>query len=197
MPCGPDSQRSKRDEAGQRDYAADIRLACGGDDAAFVRLLQRYEGRLVTHMGRFSANPVELEDLVQDVIVELYSSISTLKNPGSFPNWLWRIATRVGYRYWTKCGRDRDVLKGLMRSSERELRPVSSSAFSGHLYERDHLLASLEPIERRIMTFRYFQDMSYGEIARQMGWSAVRVRVRAHRARAKLRKILSDDVHTY
>jgi len=65
----------------------------------------------------------------------------------------------------------------------------SPSEAAQHLHE---LLAQLRPKERLILSLVYFERCDLKEIASRMGWSVNLVRVRAHRARQKLKKMLEE-----
>ncbi len=52
-------------------------------------------------------------------------------------------------------------------------------------------LNQLTAEDRMVITLLYFEELSVKEIADLLGWSAINVKVRAHRSRNKLRKIIS------
>jgi RNA polymerase sigma-70 factor, ECF subfamily len=56
------------------------------------------------------------------------------------------------------------------------------------------LLARLKPDDRLILTLIAVDEMSVVEIAKVTDWSVAKVKVRAHRARASLRRVLSEFV---
>ena len=56
------------------------------------------------------------------------------------------------------------------------------------------LLARLKPDDRLILTLIAVEEMSVVEIARVTDWSVAKVKVRAHRARASLRRVLSEFI---
>jgi RNA polymerase sigma-70 factor (ECF subfamily) len=55
----------------------------------------------------------------------------------------------------------------------------------------DHLLATLKPIERLVIDLLYLQGRSVEEIRKITGWSAALVKVRAFRARQKMKQQLA------
>jgi RNA polymerase sigma-70 factor, ECF subfamily len=167
--------------------------ACSGDDEAFVEILRLHEERIVSHMRRFTHDWADVEDLVQDVIVEVYLSLPMFNHRGSFSNWLHRIASRVGYRYWNRRTKEQQAKEAFAEISDHALGPTATDHSQFDMETLTRLLNRLDPIDRTILNLRYFQDLSNMEIARRMGWDPVRVRVRAHRARAKLQEILEQE----
>jgi len=55
------------------------------------------------------------------------------------------------------------------------------------------LLETLPPKDRLVLTLFYFEGWDMGEIAERVGWSRTLVKVRAHRARRKLRALLEEE----
>jgi RNA polymerase sigma-70 factor (ECF subfamily) len=54
------------------------------------------------------------------------------------------------------------------------------------------LLAQLPPADRLVLTLMYFEEASIEEIARRSGWNKAMVKMRAYRARGRLRRIIED-----
>ena len=75
-----------------------------------------------------------------------------------------------------------------LTSSTNELPPDQRFA-SRQLVE--HLLATLKPVERLAIDLLYLQGRSVEEIRKITGWSAALVKVRAFRARRKMKQQLA------
>jgi len=54
------------------------------------------------------------------------------------------------------------------------------------------LLAGLQPADRFLLVLLEVEGWSVAEIAERLGWSRVNVKVRAHRARQRLRRVLQE-----
>jgi RNA polymerase sigma-70 factor, ECF subfamily len=137
-------------------------------------------------MVRFTRDPRLLEELVQDVFVEAYFSLGGYRGDAPFEHWLQRIATRVGYRYWTRRRREPATVDVHLHEPEVE---VSDSARES----REEVAVALEqlaPRDRLVLTLLYLESRSVAEAADLAGWSETMVKVQAHRARKRLRKLL-------
>lgn len=170
----------------------DIEASLSGDGAAYARLVKRYESDIARQMWRFTRHTEELERLVQDVFVEAYLSLKGFKGRSPFVHWLRRIATRVGYRHWKQRDKQRaalerhaDINVDTLASPEEQ----SPSEAAEYLYR---LLERLPADDRLILTLMYFNECDTREIAERMGWSRTLVKVRAHRARKKLKVLLEQ-----
>ncbi len=81
-------------------------------------------------MTRFTRDERMLEELVHDVFVEAYFSLDGYRGDAPFEHWLQRIATRVGYRYWTRRGREpATVGRASCMSPNRRQRTISKKTW--------------------------------------------------------------------
>jgi len=167
----------------------DIVTTLDGNQVAYERLVKRYQDSVSKWMWRFTRDRAILEELVQEVFVEAWMSLSRFKGKSGFKTWLFTIATRVGYRYWKKKAKDVaitiEVADQLMfDNGEKEITPSEAAEA---LYG---LFSGLTPRNRLVLTLMYFEEMDTKEIAHLTGWTRSMVKVQAYRARNKLRKLL-------
>jgi len=171
----------------------DILASLNGDGEAYRRLVQLYQPQIVRLMWRFTRDKAELECLVEDVFVEAYFSLKGYKGTGPFLHWLKKIATRVGYKYWKQQERaklfveveDFDAVN--VKENADEIDP-SEAAVALHV-----LLGRMETDDRLVLTLMYFEECSIEEIAHRMGWTRAGTKMRAMRARGKLKKIAEKE----
>jgi RNA polymerase sigma-70 factor (ECF subfamily) len=182
---------------------ADVMLvnqARTGDEAAFEELFNRHRRRVSLIASRFFRQREQIEEIVQDSFTKAYFALSDFSNTqeNSFASWLARITFNVCY----------DELRRMKRRPESALSDVSEEesvwlkqhlpAEAGRDVEsatvsRDlaaKLLARLSPEDRLVLVMLDAEGMSVSEIAKLMNWSSPKVKVRAHRARASLRRVL-------
>ena len=170
----------------------DIQASCDGDQEAFRRLVERHENQVAGLLWRFTRDRNTLEELVQETFVQAYFSLPNFRHEGSFAGWLSRIATRVGYRFWKKQARanvyysiqDADLIE------QPEAIDDVDPAAAGRIIH--WLLDQLRQPDRLVLTLMYFEGHSTEEIAQQMGWNRAMVKMRAYRARKKLRAIAEE-----
>jgi RNA polymerase sigma-70 factor (ECF subfamily) len=170
--------------------AEDLRCCVNGDGEGFRRLIERHQGWVSGMMWRFSRDPDTHEDLVQDVFVEAYASLSGYRGRAPFSHWLGRIASRVGYHYWKRQRRERAIetvtleeWHELPQEPDDEMEPARAAEFL------HRLLAQLAPRDRLVLTLRYLENRSVEDTAELTGWSRTMVKVQTFRARSRLRKL--------
>lgn len=168
----------------------DIDATLAGDDAAFGRIVRRYQDLITAQMWRFTRDPIILGELVQDVFVEAFRSLKNFEGKAPLLHWLRRIATRVGYRHWKRTAREREKRETL-EQLRHEIMVVSQPQTPEQSAELLHrVLAELKPRDRLVLTMHYLEGRSTAEIAEWTGWSRAAVKVRAFRARKKLKQML-------
>ncbi|PKL44139.1 MAG: RNA polymerase, partial [Planctomycetes bacterium HGW-Planctomycetes-1] len=134
----------------------------------------------------------ECERLVQDVFVEAYLSLKSYKARGPFPHWLNKIATRVGYKFWKERDKAGQVLP--LEDFDAVEKNSDNQIDTGKAAEILHaLLDRLPRADRLVLTLMYFEECGSEEIARRTGWSRFAVKMRASRARKKLKKIAEKE----
>lgn len=169
----------------------DIKSCLAGDEAAFTRLVNRYQGIIGSQMRRFTNDEYELDELVQEVFVQAWFSLPGYKSKAPFVHWLRKIATRVGYKFWKKRGREKTGKKIISNEMILDLDNVDQLEPSEAAERLKETLAALKPKDRLVLTLYYFEDRDTSEIARMTGWSLTLVKVRMHRARNRLKTLLT------
>ncbi len=174
--------------------AHDIAAAVSGDGEAYRRLVQRYQQEIAHQMYRFSRDSVVRHELTHDVFVEGYLSLRSYSGSAPWIHWLRKIAVRVGYRHWrNRNGRDREVTL----SDDDWQRFQGSLPIPGEASEAAELvyalLAQLSPSDRLILTLLYLDGCTMAEAAERADWTVVGAKVRAFRARNRLRKLIDGS----
>ena len=171
-----------------------VKAALAGDDEAFVQLVRRYKRKVFALAARFSRDRDELDDICQEVFIKVYENLGKFRNDAPFEHWLARISTRTCYDALRK--RKKENILVPWESIHYELADSASVATEAAEQARDLLergLARLLPAERLVITLLELEEKSVREIAGMTGWSETNVKVRAFRARQKLKRLLERE----
>ena len=98
----PGDERS----AAQNDFE-DVRLAAGGDVAAFERLYRTHVARVRTLVSRM-LEPDLADEVTQDVFVRVWNKLETFRGESSFSTWLHRVTVNLVLGRRKKLGIRRD-----------------------------------------------------------------------------------------
>ena len=178
----------------QNDDWLDVTASLEGDDEAYARLVSRYEQPITSLLWRFTRDPEQCEELVQQVFVDAYFSLGTYRGDAPLLHWLRRIATRTGYRFWRRqakepvgTGLPEDFLEQIEATDDEDMDPAEAATVL------QALLARLSPDDRLVLTLLYFEECGTKEIAERMGWSRAKVKTQALRARRKIKEIAERE----
>jgi RNA polymerase sigma-70 factor (ECF subfamily) len=174
---------------------SDVTASVKGDDEAYGRLVRRYEKPITGLLWRFTRDPGQCEELVQQVFVEAFFSLKTYRGDAPLLHWLRKIATRTGYRFWREKAKEPqetslpeyDVLEEIEAVEEDQIDPAEAAAVL------QSLLSRLPPDDRLVLTLMYFEECSTQEVAERVGWTRAKVKTQALRARRKMKEIAERE----
>jgi RNA polymerase sigma-70 factor (ECF subfamily) len=162
-----------------------------GRDGAFIQLVTRYKRKVFAMSARFARDRDDLDDICQDIFIKVYENLGKFRSDAPFEHWLSRIAIRTCYDALRKRRKEKgnvplDTIHYQIAAESGEDHLVAEQARS--LLEMG--MAQLNPAERLVITLLELEEKPVREIAGLTGWSETNVKVRAFRARQKLKRIL-------
>ncbi len=167
----------------------------GGATDDFAELIRRHQSRVFAILHRYERDAHKVEDLAQETFLKAWRALGQFDGRAPFEHWLSRIAARVALDHLRKEKRRQneiglpelgdDALDWLRSDDEKSELDARSAAELLELAMRE-----LSPADRVVITMQELEGRSVKEIAAVMGASGVAVRVRAMRARSKLRQAL-------
>jgi len=143
---------------------------------------------------------VSEEDLAQDIFLKMFTRLDQYQGAVPFPHWVSRIAVttcidqlraqkrRPEFRWADLSENEADVLDAVM-TSDNDV--AANDAMASH--ELVHkLLDQLKPDDRMVIQMLDLEQKTIAEIGNLTGWNASLIKVRAFRARRKLRKLFQE-----
>lgn len=175
-----------------------IRAVLQGDATCFEPLVQKYSPRVFATARRYARRENEVEDIVQEVWLKAFQKLKTFRGEAPFEHWLMRLTVRTCYDFLRGHQRNREMVFSELSEPESDWleRFVNEPETAGEDSQAakqlvDRILEQLPPPARLVITLLEIEERSVKEIAQLTGWSVPLVKVRAFRARAQMRKILS------
>jgi RNA polymerase sigma-70 factor (ECF subfamily) len=168
-----------------------VRASLAGDDSAFAELIRRHKGRVFGTCSRFARDAHQLDDLCQEVFLRAWRKMGSFRGDAPFEHWLARLTITSCYDFLRRERRHRDQLS--LDEFPTEMRDSSADAAiaAGRARELvDWGMRHLSAEERLVLTLLELEEHTVREIAAETGWSESNVKVRAFRARARLKEIL-------
>ena len=172
-----------------------VNRARGGDDNAARELIRQLYPLVAKIVRGYQPRRTAEEDLAQMIFVKVFQNLAQYSGKVPISHWVSRIAVntcrnqlmaekaRPELRHADLSEEQAAMLENL--ASEHALSPDRKLA-ARDLVEK--LLAMLKPVERLVIDMLYLQERSVAEVQKLTGWTAATIKVRAFRARQKLRK---------
>ncbi len=195
-----DSKRSFSNKA-LKDFDL-IDKAVAGDDKAFGELMMRYKNSVYFMLLKMVKNADDAEDLTIEAFTKAFKSLKNFKKDYTFSTWLFRIATNncidfirkkkleilsIHSSYTNDSGEslNLDVKDG-------SLDPQESAIKNQKVILVQEFVALLPPKYRQLVELRYFEELSYEEIAERLNSPLGTVKAQLHRARELLLDIVKN-----
>src|SRR5258706_1569859 len=176
-----------------------VDLVIAGDETAFEQIFDRHKRLVAIIANRYFRRPEEVEEIVQIAFAKAFVELGGFRGryDRSLSSWLAKIASNACL----------DTLRNQKRKPERlacdlsdqevesllQLTATDSADAENEVLDRDlteKLLAAIPEADRTLLQMTYAEEISSAEIAEIFGWSTSKVKVRAWRARAAMRKVL-------
>jgi RNA polymerase sigma-70 factor (ECF subfamily) len=174
-----------------------VARARAGDELAFELLVRRHSSRVFQIAGRFFRNAALVEEAAQQIFVRVFLQLARFEGTGSFEGWLARLATNLCLNEIRSRKRRRESSEEA-ESLDRLLAPSSRTHFAEAERGRIttdlalRLLEQLPPADRMVLEMLDGEGCAVREVAELTGWSEANVKVRAFRARRKLREKIQE-----
>src|SRR5579883_519876 len=168
-----------------------VERAQGGDRAAYGELFERFRGTVYAVALTRLRNPVDAQELVQEVFIHSMTRLNQLREPRCFAGWLRQITVRMAI--------NRLVRGGPVRGAEPEVLENAPAAGASPLDEMVRAeqraevwngLNRLKAIDRATLEAFYIRGRSLQQMSREFETPVGTIKRRLHVARKRLRRQL-------
>ena len=179
-----------------------VRRVLAGDIEAFAAIVKAHERWIAADLSR-RLPPQDVQEVAQDTFVRAFRSLPSYRGDAPFRIWLLRIARHAAMDFWRKRYRRRDrSFADLDDSSLLHVEDLRQADLAGQQADRDAqesarewleaALRRLSPDDRAVITLVELENCSMEDAARRLGCGLSAIKVRAFRARRRLKTILED-----
>jgi RNA polymerase sigma-70 factor (ECF subfamily) len=175
--------------------------ARGGDEDAFAEIVRRYSPRVFHFASRFFRQRSLVEEAAQEVFLKAFTQLDSYEGRGSLEGWLTRITTNTCLNILRSAKRRPELTVSDLTEDESTWldSKLAGAATERHQASERSLLAAdlagrvletMSPDDRLVLMMIDGEDAPVKEVAQVTGWSESNVKVRAFRARRKMREAL-------
>ncbi len=182
--------------------AGELETLRRGDQAATERFVRQHAGWMLALARRMVRNSAEAEDAVQNAFTNIFKSLSRFDERSSVKTWMHRIVVNEALMAMRKTHRLREEpidellpvfdengcrIEADWATFQTPEAVLQQSQASAKITE---LINALPENYRIVLMLRDIEELSTEEVAEMLDLSQANVKVRLHRARAALKKLL-------
>ncbi len=169
-----------------------VERAKTGDRAAYGELVTRFQGAVYAMALARVRNPLEAQELAQDVFVHGMRKLPQLRDPRCFAGWLRRITARMAINRLTRRGPLFGAETEMLDAVPARARAAEDEYAVGEAVAQLKVgLARLKPLDRATLEAFYIRGRSLKQIAREFEVPTGTVKRRLFVARARLKEVLA------
>ena len=160
----------------------------GEREKAFGEIVESYSERLYWHVRRFLCSHEDTDDLLQEIFIKIWSSLSSFRGDSSLYTWIYRIATNESLNFLQK-QKIRAALRFESMSSKFEEKIDEDNGVDGNEAQKALMKAvqRLPAKQRTVFIMRWFDDLSYEDISEILGTSVGALKASYHFASEKIK----------
>lgn len=163
------------------------------DEQAYGELMKRYKKPVYHMILKMIRNVDDAEDLTIEAFAKAFKNLHRFKKDYTFSTWLFRIATNNTIDFIRKKKLETFSLNSSFKNDngdsvnidveDHNLDPQEEAIKSQKIELVHVFVTKLPPKYQRLVRLRYFQELSYDEIAKELDAPLGTVKAQLHRAR--------------
>ena len=160
----------------------------------FLSLINQHKGILYKVSRMYFDNLEDQQDLFQEIILQLWTSLDSFKGNSKLSSWMYRVALNTAIVFFKKEKRKLD-----------NIIPVKIEPIALDVYDTDkdlqlvHFYKAVKELNKieKALIFQFIEGLSGKEIAENLGISVVNVRVKTNRTKIKLQEIIKTQGYEF
>lgn len=168
-----------------------IKKALGGNKGAWLKLVKRYEKLVYNYALRMVSSPDDAMDLLQDTFMAVFRNLETFRGDSAFKSWLMKIAHYRCIEFYRK--RKSTVDYELIPEAFNEDGENCPEMSALNQQQGDEVVAAMSKLpvnQRAVIEMKFFQHLTFDDIAGQLGISSNTVKSRLYAGLEKMKQVL-------
>lgn len=168
-----------------------IKKAVAGNKSAWLKLVKRYEKLVYNYGLRMVGSPDDALDLMQDTFVSVFKSLENFRGESAFKSWLLKIAHYRCIEFYRrrKATVDIDAVPEAYNEDGEDC-PELNVVNSQQGNEVIKAMGNLPVNQRAVIEMKFFQHLTFDDIALQLGVSSNTVKSRLYAGLSKMKQVL-------
>ena len=185
----------------QKDFLL-VDAAKEGDQKAFAELMQRYNKPVYHMILKMIKKPNDAEDLTIEAFAKAFKNLEKFNPQYTFSTWLFRIATNNCIDFIRKKKLDTMSIHSTYTDDNGEsvsidikdagLNPQEVAIKNQKIEIMRNIVTQLPPKYQILVELRYFKELSYDEISKELQAPLGTIKAQLHRARELLQELVKN-----
>ena len=157
-------------------------------DRAFRMILEKYREKLYWHIRRMVLVHEDTDDVLQNTFIKIWKGLPGFRETSGLFTWMYRIATNEAITFLKARQRERTMVADDPDNSIKE-RLKSDPYFDGDelFIKLQVVIDSLPPKQKKVFQMKYFEEMTYEDIADLLGTSVGALKASYFHAEQKIK----------
>lgn len=163
-------------------------------ETAFTKIVKKYQERLYWHIRRLVIHHEDANDVLQNVLVKVWSYLDNFREEANLYTWLYRIATNETITFLTKEKRRRSIsISDHETGMSNKLQAEKGFDANKLEWKLQQAIQSLPEKQRIVFNLRYYDEMPYEEMSKVLDTSTGALKASYHHAVKKVEEFLKRD----
>lgn len=163
----------------------------------FLSLFKEYESKIYNFIYKMTQNEADAQELTQEVFIRVWNGLEGFRSDSSVSTWIYRIASNVcldSFRRNKHTSKDKPLEMWDEFLYDAKIPLIEDEIYKAKMAEciKGYIMTLPEDY-RAVILLHDIEGFINSEIAHMLGISLDAVKIRLHRARGRLRKILSKE----
>ncbi len=162
-------------------------------ERGFRMLMMKYQEPLYWHIRRLVVSHDDAQDAAQETFVRIYRSFDLYRGDCSFRSWIYRIATNEALRIISK--RRQEVIS--LESAATGVQFIAGDNYIDYddkvAVKLQKAILTLPPKQQLAFNLRYYDELSFEEIARIADSTPTSIKASYHVAKEKIVKYMNSN----
>ena len=162
----------------------------GKEEIAFGRLVSEYKERVYWHVRKMVLNHEDANDITQNTFIKIWRGLPKFKRESNLYTWIYRIATNEALNFiQANKKRIAQSIEDIQLDNRSEESFFSGEEIKAKLYKA---ISTLPQKQKLVFHMKYFNDLTYNEMAEILGGSVGSLKASYHHAHKKIESYLSN-----
>lgn len=164
-------------------------------ETQFLQLIGENKGILYKICKIYQDDPDDRDDLLQEMVLQLWRAFDTFRGDSKFSSWMYRVALNTAIVFFKKQKRrpDDQPMPAQFDHADDHSAAEEKEEKLAIFYKAVQYLNKVE----KALIYLYMEDQPYDDIAATLGITPLNVRVRLNRVKNKLKDIIKEMNYEY